>query len=44
MQKLEHLKICGHIGGSHRDHMMKFSYITDQTILPNLIKVLSENI
>lgn len=35
---LGHLSISGQIGGSHQDHNMKFKYISDQTVLVNLIK------
>ncbi len=38
MLNLGHVCIYGQIGGSHEDHSLKFKYIVDQTILPNLIQ------
>jgi hypothetical protein len=37
LNRLGHLSISGQIGGSHQDHSMKFKYISDQTVLMNLI-------
>ncbi|SHL04368.1 hypothetical protein [Desulforamulus aeronauticus] len=40
MDKLGHMYMTGQIGGSHEEHYMKFKYITDQTVLINLIQIL----
>lgn len=40
MDKLGHMYMTGQIGGSHEEHYMKFKYITDQTVLVNLIQML----
>jgi hypothetical protein len=40
MDKLGHMRMTGQIGGSHEEHYMKFKYITDQTVLINLIQML----
>lgn len=40
MDKLGHMSMTGQIGGSHEEHYMKFKYITDQTVLINLIQML----
>lgn len=40
MDKLGHMSMIGQIGGSHEEHYMKFKYITDQTVLINLIHIL----
>ena len=42
MQKFGHICISGQIGGSHEDHSVKFKYISDQTILDNLINTFKE--
>ncbi|MGZ5245360.1 MAG: WapI family immunity protein [Bacteroidia bacterium] len=40
------LQVSGQIGGSHEDHFMKFSFTTDQTVIPQFVndfKKLSTN-
>ncbi|MFH0897949.1 MAG: hypothetical protein V1855_00020 [bacterium] len=44
MQKLGHICISGQMGGTHQDHYMTFKFMTDQSILPNLIKNLKKAI
>lgn len=39
IQKLGHLHVQGQIGGSHEEHLVKFKYVADQTILVELINV-----
>jgi len=40
MDKLGHMYVCGQIGGSHEEHVLKFKYPTDQTVLVDLIRIL----
>ena len=44
MQTHGHIKVDGLIGGTHRDHYMKFLYILDQTILIKLIKFFASSL
>jgi len=44
MQKFGHLSIYGQVGGSHEDHYMRFKYITDQTVLTNMIHLLKKSL
>ncbi len=44
MQNLGHVCISGQMGGTHQDHYMKFKFITDQGMLPNLIQILKKSI
>ncbi|MFD2701952.1 hypothetical protein ACFSVM_15920 [Paenibacillus shunpengii] len=38
---LGHLVITGQIGGSHAEHMLKFKFVSDQTIINGLIDILN---
>lgn len=42
INKLGHLLVHGQIGGSHQDHIMRFKYTIDQSILLNLIDQLEK--
>lgn len=42
MDKLGHMCIYGQIGGSHEDHIMKFKFTTDQTVLIGAIQMFKE--
>ncbi len=44
MEKHGHLFISGQVGGSHEDHVMKFKYMADQTILIEFIEALKNNV
>ena len=44
MGKFGQINLYGQIGGSHEDHNMRFKYILDQTILPNLIQIFRDTV
>lgn len=37
MQDTGHLRVSGQVGGSHKDQFMKFSFLTDQTCIPQFV-------
>ncbi|MFC1894985.1 hypothetical protein ACFLYH_03485 [Candidatus Dependentiae bacterium] len=39
-----HCNVFGQIGGSHQDHLMRFKYCADQTLLYNLIKIFEKSL
>ena len=39
MDKYGYMSIYGQIGGSHEEHLLKFKYSTDQTVLERVIKL-----
>ncbi|MCM0757708.1 hypothetical protein M7775_03875 [Sporomusa sphaeroides DSM 2875] len=42
MENLGHMNVYGQIGGSYEEHSLKFRFITDQTVLCEIIKLFKE--
>lgn len=42
IDKVGHLEVRGQVGSSIEEHLMRFRFITDQTVIPSFIEQLNE--